>query len=473
MSIEGPSTDRVLASIRVNRKGISDSYQRFMVDRRIAPTNRDAPMNLFESPKVSIAMPADILISLASSISLNWNPGRAISEYMPESGVVYGYTPEGHLRFVSAWWRANNEWHSMLLRVNNEGKSTADYAPFHGLPYIGFFLGLASTKLKDFTTEAVDEDDMKLAMIRYHVPESVRQEEVDQLERFKLSPRVLPSYMNTLRRARNTRRHIEDSVWWISEDLSALVWDTVLSGTMPDDILDEEVPGDIGMMFFDGGEGLPLPCVPLYGSDSGEVVYTTINAVVWDHAYDRNAVLIDDDAKSRLNFYPVAAKTRPFVAYPDNSSESLIIDPLGAADWSLEHIVGFSQSAVNDLSEKLVKTALRLSREEFVGERQTTSIEPLSKAARKKAERTGKKPDMVVLATLRRPKNQKPEELRDAHGREFSHRWIVRGHTRKQPFGKINEEGKRQVKNVWIAPYVKGPADKPLVIKDKVMVWKR
>jgi hypothetical protein len=47
---------------------------------------------------------------------------------------------------------------------------------------------------------------------------------------------------------------------------------------------------------------------------------------------------------------------------------------------------------------------------------------------------------------------------------DWSHRWLVGGHWRWQPY-KDNTK-----KRIWIAPYVKGPDDKPLVMKDKVYV---
>lgn len=43
---------------------------------------------------------------------------------------------------------------------------------------------------------------------------------------------------------------------------------------------------------------------------------------------------------------------------------------------------------------------------------------------------------------------------------------IVSGHWREQPCGPNHGERRRQ----WIAPYVKGPRDKPLVLKDTVRV---
>jgi hypothetical protein len=56
---------------------------------------------------------------------------------------------------------------------------------------------------------------------------------------------------------------------------------------------------------------------------------------------------------------------------------------------------------------------------------------------------------------------------------EWSHRWVVRGFWRWQVCGKDHQlaqeiaPGKWRAR-MWIAPYVKGPKDKPLVITDKV-----
>jgi hypothetical protein len=52
---------------------------------------------------------------------------------------------------------------------------------------------------------------------------------------------------------------------------------------------------------------------------------------------------------------------------------------------------------------------------------------------------------------------------------EWTHRWPVRGHWRNQPFG----PGRSQRRRVWIPPYVKGPQDKPLVIKDTIWSLER
>ena len=47
---------------------------------------------------------------------------------------------------------------------------------------------------------------------------------------------------------------------------------------------------------------------------------------------------------------------------------------------------------------------------------------------------------------------------------DHDHRWMVSGHWKQQPYGPNSSLRKR----IWIAPYVQGPADKPLVITDHV-----
>lgn len=48
--------------------------------------------------------------------------------------------------------------------------------------------------------------------------------------------------------------------------------------------------------------------------------------------------------------------------------------------------------------------------------------------------------------------------------RDWSHRWLVSGHWRHQPVGRRRQDRRL----TWISPHVKGPADKPLVVKEVV-----
>ena len=75
---------------------------------------------------------------------------------------------------------------------------------------------------------------------------------------------------------------------------------------------------------------------------------------------------------------------------------------------------------------------------------------------------------MVTLVHLRPYlHNEQREEDPDAEAPYWSHRWIVRGHWRNIADG----EGGRRL--VWVRSYIKGPEDRPLVIKDRLGVIHR
>lgn len=75
----------------------------------------------------------------------------------------------------------------------------------------------------------------------------------------------------------------------------------------------------------------------------------------------------------------------------------------------------------------------------------------------------------VKVITLRRYKEPQ-DELRDTEGNvvEWSHRWIVDGHWRNQYYASLGLH-----RQIYIAPHIKGPEDRPLIVKDKVFKWSR
>ena len=96
----------------------------------------------------------------------------------------------------------------------------------------------------------------------------------------------------------------------------------------------------------------------------------------------------------------------------------------------------------------------------------STREEIPERAARRRA-RKMKVPDRVTVIALRRHENhQRYEGETDV---EWQHRWVVRGHWRWQPHG----EGRKQRTRIYIAPHIKGPDDKPLIITDKVYDLRR
>lgn len=97
----------------------------------------------------------------------------------------------------------------------------------------------------------------------------------------------------------------------------------------------------------------------------------------------------------------------------------------------------------------------------------TVSDAHLDRATRRRLARADISASRVRIITLRRRSNTQGST--EAARREFHHRWIVRGHWRNQPCG----PGRSITRPVWIAPFLKGPDDGPILGGDKVHVLKR
>ena len=76
----------------------------------------------------------------------------------------------------------------------------------------------------------------------------------------------------------------------------------------------------------------------------------------------------------------------------------------------------------------------------------------------------------VSVIDLRRayvPQDRDPDAGSD--GRTYRHRWVVSGHWRNQAHGPEHSLRRRQ----WIPSFVKGPDGAPLLVTEKVNVWRR
>lgn len=79
---------------------------------------------------------------------------------------------------------------------------------------------------------------------------------------------------------------------------------------------------------------------------------------------------------------------------------------------------------------------------------------------RQTEQRASATPARMTVVSLRRA-TERAVRAYESASREWRHRWWVSGHFRQQPYG----PGRHQVRTVWIAPYLKGPADMPVLEK--------
>lgn len=89
-----------------------------------------------------------------------------------------------------------------------------------------------------------------------------------------------------------------------------------------------------------------------------------------------------------------------------------------------------------------------------------------NRAVRRRLVRMGQPARPVRVITLRRPVRREADA--DGIPVDWTHRWIVSGHWRNQWMPSIGAH-----RQMWIHPYLKGPDDKPLVVKNKLYRWIR
>lgn len=87
--------------------------------------------------------------------------------------------------------------------------------------------------------------------------------------------------------------------------------------------------------------------------------------------------------------------------------------------------------------------------------------------AKIKGQRRRQAPAEVKVVELRQMKHQ--TVTHSPSGRQYHHRWVVRGHWRDQACG----PGLKQRRRVWVPPYTKGPDGAPLLERPTVFAWRR
>lgn len=107
-----------------------------------------------------------------------------------------------------------------------------------------------------------------------------------------------------------------------------------------------------------------------------------------------------------------------------------------------------------------VQAMWALMRQPIVSEARVRPIEPHLRKKRKKMKNGA---TVRVLSVRQREGHGEGEPGRPS-GRQYTHRWIVRGHWRMQAHG----EGRKLRKRIWIDMHVAGPEGAPLLPGDRV-----
>jgi hypothetical protein len=112
---------------------------------------------------------------------------------------------------------------------------------------------------------------------------------------------------------------------------------------------------------------------------------------------------------------------------------------------------------------RLVFAAFQLAVQQNLAESQPQAT---PRPERRRTQRAGLPPRDVRIIRLRRAVTAAREaEQQGGSGRDWQHRWVVRGHWRNHWYPKMQDHRPK-----WIAPYLKGPDGAPLIGGDKVTV---
>jgi hypothetical protein len=268
-------------------------------------------------------------------------------------------------------------------------------------------------------------------------------------EKAELRPRLnrLEAYLRTaeLGAASTFHRH----AYFASEEMSALILAGSAKGVEALALTVADLPSPSGFAYFyrPDGKGLFL----WWTSDEDDVVASVVTAKKVTEWLASETVLeearIQPFAMAVLS--PAGTDTGPLAVDVHNPFEVNAHD--GENDFDrldAKHVLPILFSFAHMLRQDIVDTDV-----------QETAPAPVTDA---KGRRRYRK-DRITYLSARRGHTSPGAPDHNRHAREYSVRWVVRGHWRRQWYRSLN----RHIP-IWITDYIAGPDDAPLVHRDKV-----
>lgn len=228
-------------------------------------------------------------------------------------------------------------------------------------------------------------------------------------------------------------------LWWVSRDMTRLAEDTVQAGDFPE----PDPPAQCGMIFFEGD----VQHIS-FRFDNDGYGETRVAAILWQDV-GRESVKISVFTDNPVGIREMHADLfgLPVVSL----APSIVRENDGSFRW----LCG------------LLRAVWALSAEPHICEAKPANPDMAHPLPQRFDPEIRKVKMLVLRENLHRPGGSADDDERVR--REYSHRFIVRGSWRNQAYGPNHSLRRRQ----WIPPFVKGPADKPLICKETVRIWKR
>lgn len=259
-------------------------------------------------------------------------------------------------------------------------------------------------------------------------------------------PLILASY----------ERLAQAPMYFISHDMTMLAVDTALHGGAP---AETRLPSETGLVGFEGG-------IHLDGMPEG---IADISVVEWD-----KQIKWPSEEDGRPSHFDVITYSNTKAAHdiPLWRNQAGVPDFVEAAPGALN---AKDLDSVTDwiaFWERVLRAVFALVDVPTVTRTRAYRTNPLDRVPRKyDPDLPSNRVRLVdVRENLEAPDGRETPDTDDGEGagkrREYAYRFIVRGFYRNQPYG----PGRKMRRRQWIPPFIKGPADKPLRVKDTVNI---
>ncbi|MER7131317.1 hypothetical protein [Streptosporangium saharense] len=245
-------------------------------------------------------------------------------------------------------------------------------------------------------------------------------------------------------------------LWWVAPDMAALA---VAAGAGLPDVRwsTADRPSGCGMVVWDGGIGQVRTHDAMVAVDalSWGSCPEGFSVVAWIRRTGLADVLGDDWRKIGL---------RTGDGLPALVPVGQFTQPVTADRYPAEQIPERYRTVFVTLA-----AAWLLMEQPTLVERRPVDLD---RPTRSRYGRAGRPQPKVSLVELRRqyvPQDRDPDAGTD--GRRYRNRWVVRGHWRHYTDERFSEELRESPR--WIPHHVKGPEGAPLLVTEKVNVWRR
>jgi hypothetical protein len=248
------------------------------------------------------------------------------------------------------------------------------------------------------------------------------------------------------------------NLWWIDAEMTNLI-DTAAKSFPLHVLKNEDIcDDDYGICFFEK---------PIYGMNVDHPEYPVpVHAMSWSLSFMRLNEISTDRQPCISIFTWMRVEDGDWLA---NAGHKWM--PLGMAVWTLGHTQAQlfhqkNQAVIDSNAEDCSRlmTIWMLASQKGISQ---PVLQKIDRSASRRNQRENCNISPIKIINLRKPENHDSSDS-DSQEMKWSHRWIVDGHWRQQPYG----QGRSQTRPVWIAPYVKGPENKPLIMKESVKIMR-